>query len=215
MALPFDILAITDRVSCEKVGRTVESVITALLQSPLSDRVAVLVREKTLPQAQVAETLMRLQPIVKNAGARLLVHSYPNLALDFGLDGVHLASEVAIAPVRSQLPPQMLLGVSRHQSDSLNAEDIGAADYATISPVYSPTSKPEDRRETLGLVGLKDCCHRSAKPLVALGGLHPGRVAEVMRQEAAAIAISGAISQIEDPAAMLKQLCDEIDQSRS
>jgi thiamine-phosphate diphosphorylase len=212
-ALPFDILVITDRFSCAKVNRTVESTVTAMLQSPFSDRVAILVREKVLPLEQVAETLGILQPITQSAGARLLVHSYPTLALEFGLDGVHLASHVAVAPVRSQLPSTMLLGVSRHSSDPLDESDIGLADYATISPIYSPTSKPNDKRETLGPSGLRTCVQRSVRPLVALGGMQPGRIAEAMAQGAAAIAISGAILQTDEPAAMLQMLCREIDQS--
>jgi thiamine-phosphate diphosphorylase len=212
-ALPFDILVITDRFSCAKVNRTVEATVAAMLKSPLSDRVAILVREKVLPLEQVAETLGILQPITQSAGARLLVHSYPTLALEFGLDGVHLASHVAVAPVRSQLLPTMLLGVSRHSSDPLDENDIGLADYATISPIYSPTSKPDDKRETLGLSGLRTCVQRSVRPLVALGGMQPGRIAEVMAQGAAAIAISGAILQTDEPAAMLQMLCREIDQS--
>jgi thiamine-phosphate pyrophosphorylase len=213
-ALPFDILVITDRLSCAKVNRTVESAVAAILQSPLSDRIAVLVREKVLPQPHVAEILRTLKPIAQSAGARLLVHSYSSLALEFGLDGVHLTSHTVLAPVRSQLLPAMLLGVSRHSSDPLDESDISLADYATMSPIYSPTSKPEDRRETLGPSGLQACVQRSVRPLVALGGLRPGRVAEIMTQGAAAIAISGAILQADNPAAMLTSLCDEIDRSR-
>jgi thiamine-phosphate pyrophosphorylase len=214
-ALPFDILVITDHLSCAKVNRTVESTLTALLQSPFSDRVAILVREKVLPLGQVAETLRILQPLTQSVGARLLVHSYLSLALEFGLDGVHFASQVAIAPVRSQLLPTMLLGVSRHSSDPLNDTDIGLANYATISPIYSPTSKPEDHRATLGIEGLQVCVQRSVRPLVALGGMQPGRIAEVMAQGAKAIAISGAILQADDPAMMLTSLCAEIDRSRN
>jgi thiamine-phosphate pyrophosphorylase len=214
-ALPFDILVITDRLSCIKINRTVESTVTAMLQSPFSDRVAVLVREKVLPLEQVAEILGVLKPIVQSAGARLFVHSCPSLALEFDLDGVHLASQVAIAPVRSQLLPTMLLGVSRHSSDPLNETDIGLANYATISPIYSPTSKPEDNRATLGTEGLQVCVRRSVRPLVALGGMQPGRIAEVMAQGVGAIAISGAILQADDPAVMLTSLCTEIDRSRN
>ena len=213
--LPFDILVITDSVSCEAVGRTVESAVLALLQSSFSPRVAILLREKTLSQAEVAEKLARLQPAVRAVGAKLLAHSHPDLALQLGLDGVHLASTVAAEPVRSQIGSQLLLGVSRHGSDRLDAEDIGCADYATISPVYRPTSKPKDRRETLGLSGLKTCTQRSVRPLAALGGLKPGRIAETIAQGAAAIAVSGALLQAEDPAAMLEKMCLEIAQGRS
>lgn len=210
--LPFDILVITDRLSCAKAGRTVESTLAAMLKQPESDRVAVLLREKVLPQAGVAQMLRDILPIVRDSGAKLLIHSYPRLALEWGLEGVHLASQADIMSVRSQLLPEMLLGVSRHSFNTLDEADLSGADYATISPIYSPTSKPDDQRETLGALGLQSCIQRSVRPLVALGGIRPGRVRDVMDQGVAAIAVSGAVLQANDPAKVLKQLWDEINQ---
>ena len=43
-------------------------------------------------------------------------------------------------------------------------------DYVTQSPVFRPTSKPDDVRPALGLEGLAAAALRSARPIVALGG---------------------------------------------
>jgi thiamine-phosphate pyrophosphorylase len=212
--LPFDILVITDRGVCEQAGKTVVTAIAQLLLSPHSHQVAILVRDKGVPQAQVAETIQMLQPMTQSAGARLLVHTDTQLALTFGLDGVHVASTVELEPVRSLLLPTMLLGASRHGQDPLDESDIGLADYATISPIYRPTSKPNDTREPLGMLGLKRCTQESIRPLVALGGMQPGRVAAVIEQGAAAIALSGAILQADHPADLLHQLWIELTEAR-
>lgn len=212
--LPFDILVITDRAACAQAGNTVITAVEQILQSPLSHRLAILVRDKAAPQAEVAETIKTLQPMTQRFGAKLFVHTHVGLALEFGLDGVHLAGDGDLERVRSQLFPAMLLGISRHAQDALDDADIGLADYATISPIYRPTSKPGDTRESLGIIGLQPCVQRSVRPLVALGGMQPGRVAEVMERGVGAIAISGAILQTEDPAGMLNQLCEEIDRAR-
>jgi thiamine-phosphate pyrophosphorylase len=219
--LPFDILVITDRTACAQVGKTVAQAVEQILRSPLSDRLAILVRDKAAPQADVAAVIKTLQPMTQAAGAKLLVHTYANLALEFNLDGVHLAAHGVLEPVRSQLLPNMLLGASRHGQDSLNGTDIGLADYATISPIYRPTSKPNDTREPLGIPGLQSCLQRSARPLVALGGMQAGRVTEVMmagvglESGCAAIAISGAMLQSNYPEGLIGQLCHEIDAARS
>ena len=213
--LPFDILVITDRAACAQVGKTVITAIAQILQSPLSPRLAILVRDKDASQSQVAEVLQALQPRTKEAGAKLFVHTHVELALKFGLDGLHLAGNGDLEKVRSQLPPSMLLGISRHSQDSLDHADIGLADYATISPIYLPTSKPKDTRETLGILGLRTCVQRSVRPLVALGGMQPGRVGKVVEQGVGAIAISGAILKAKDSAGMLNQLCEEIDRVES
>lgn len=213
--LPFDILVITDRTACAQAGKTVITAVEQILQSPLSHRVAILVRDKAAPQAEVAETLKTLQPMTRNAGVKLFVHTDAELALKFELDGVHLAGHDDLQTVRSQLRPKMLLGISRHGQDALDDADIGLADYATISPIYRPTSKPGDTREPLGIPGLQACLRRSVRPLVALGGMQPGRLVEVMMGTGVgAIAISGAILQAEDPAMMLNQFCKEIDRTK-
>jgi thiamine-phosphate pyrophosphorylase len=209
--LPFDILVITDRAACAQVGKTVITAIAQILQSPLSPRLAILVRDKIAPQSEVAEVIKALQPMTQGAGAKLFVHTYVELALAFGLDGLHLAGNGDLEKVRSQLPAPIFLGISRHSQDPLDHADMGLADYATISPIYSPTSKPKDTRETLGIMGLRTCVQRSVRPLVALGGMQPGRVGEVVEEGCAAIAICGAILQANHPQQLLEQLCTEID----
>jgi thiamine-phosphate pyrophosphorylase len=209
--LPFDILVITDRAACAQVGKTVITAVEQILQSPLSPRLAILVRDKGAPQPEVAKVIQALQPMTQKAGAKLFVHTHVRLALAFELDGLHLAGNGDLKTVRSQLPSPMLLGISRHSQDPLDVADIGLADYATISPIYLPTSKPKDTRETLGILGLRACVQRSIRPLVALGGMQPGRVGSVVGEGVEVIAISGAILQVQDPAGMLNQLCEEMD----
>jgi thiamine-phosphate pyrophosphorylase len=209
--LPFDILVITDRAACAQVGKTVITAVEQILQSPLSPRLAILVRDKGAPQPEVAKVIQALQPMIQKAGAKLFVHTHVGLALAFELDGLHLAGNGDLKTVRSQLSSPMLLGISRHSQDPLDVADIGLADYATISPIYQPTSKPKDTRETLGILGLRACVQRSIRPLVALGGMQPGRVGAVVGEGVEAIAISGAILQVQDPAGMLNQLCEEMD----
>lgn len=227
--LPFDILVITDRAACAQAGKTVITAVEQILQSPLSHRLAILVRDKAAPQAEVAETLKTLQPMTRKAGAKLFVHTDAELALKFELDGVHLAGQAHgdLQTMRSLLHPNMLLGISRHAQDALDDADIGLADYATISPIYRPTSKPGDTREPLGIPGLQACLRRSVRPLVALGGMQPGRLVEVMMARVGvdtgcaansgcvAIAISGAILQSDTPERLIGQLCCEIDEARS
>lgn len=215
--LPFDLLLITDRAACHRAGRTVtETVALALRAASPVRRIAVLLRDKpSSPMAKYgAEARLRqataLKAIAEGAGALLLVHSYPDIAVNLKLAGVHVAASTNLAMMRDRLSSTMLLGASRHAHDALDETDLAPATYATISPVYAPTSKPGDRRLTLGLSGLQACVARSARPLVALGGMRPGRARAAMACGAAAIAVSGAVMQASDPARVANQLLDEI-----
>ncbi|MEQ8382649.1 MAG: thiamine phosphate synthase [Coleofasciculus sp. A1-SPW-01] len=208
-ALSFELLLITDKAACHRAGRTVEQTLTSILNDINSRCVAILVRDKKATISEIATLISNLKPLTDSTGVLLLVHSYPQLALEYNLAGVHLSSTTAIAPVRQQLPPEMLIGVSRHGTDALDQDDIGLANYATISPVYSPLSKPEDQRNTLGLQGLRDSVKRSYRPLVALGGIEPGRVSDAIAQGAKAVAVIGAVMGAENPASVVQLLLDK------
>ncbi|MEO1132726.1 MAG: thiamine phosphate synthase [Cyanobacteria bacterium J06639_1] len=213
--LPFDLLLVSDRASAQRARRTVVETIALALRDLDARRVAVLLRDKQSPVADVAAQLEALASITARAGALLLVHSYPDLAISLNLAGVHVASRVDVQDARDRLAPGMLLGASRHVDDPLDASDLGLADYATISPIFSPTSKPGDRRPTLGLAGLSACVRRSVRPLVALGGIQPDRIRDLMLAGAEAIAISGAVMQAPDPAQIVRDCLTEIEKGRS
>ncbi len=208
--LPFDLLLITDQAACHRMGRTVEQTLTSILNTINPQRVAILIRDKKAIISEIDTTISKLKPLTDSTGVLLLVHSYPQLALEYNLAGVHLSSTTAIEPVRQQLPPKMLIGVSRHGTDALDQDDIGLADYATISPVYSPLSKPDDQRHTLGLQGLRDSVKRSYRPLVALGGIEPGRVSAAIADGAKAVAVIGAVMGSQNPAIVVQLLLQEV-----
>jgi thiamine-phosphate pyrophosphorylase len=211
--LPFDVLVITDAIACHRADRTVLETIRYMFADGDWPRVAVLLRDKQSPLAEVEKLLQQLIPIVSKANAHLLIHSYPQLALDYGLLGVHCAAAVPLASIRATLGPQFLLGVSRHGDDPLDEQDIGLSHYATISPIFSPTSKPLDTRATLSFDGLQACLQRTVRPLVALGGIQPHHGASLIAQGAAAIAISGAILEAESPHQVLKAFWEALPRS--
>ena len=66
-------------------------------------------------------------------------------------------------------------------------------DFAFLSPVFSPRSKPGDVRPTLGLSGLEQLCASAPLPVIALGGIGPAQASDCLRAGAAGIACIGAI----------------------
>ena len=89
-----------------------------------------------------------------------------DVALAAGL-GLHL-------PASWPAPPRhrpSLLGTSCHDRDQLARAAAWGCDYALISPVFPPGSKPDDRRPTLGLSGLARACSAAPLPVLALGGI--------------------------------------------
>lgn len=86
--------------------------------------------------------------------------------------------------------PHGVFGVSCHdRSELARAFDRGAA-YALLSPVWSPTSKPDDR-PPLGLEGYLALA--AGRPVLALGGVHAPRLREIEEAGGHGGAVLGAL----------------------
>lgn len=202
-ALPFALLLVTDEAAARRAGRSVLETVERALGVDGAHRVAVLLRDKERPVERVREAARRLLPVVARAGASLLVHTHVSLAAELGLRGAQVAAGVDLYAARGWLDGGALLGASRHRGDPLDDEALGPADYVVLAPVFRPTSKPDDGRPPLGLEELRAACSRSARPVVALGGVQPRDARACLDAGAAAIAVLGGVMGAADPAAAL------------
>jgi thiamine-phosphate pyrophosphorylase len=200
---------ITDDEACARWRRGVVETVTRALSDPRgrplhAPQLAVLVRMKGAPLDEVSARCRALLPVVRRAGARLLVHTHVPLVARLSLDGVHLpdaprAGAARVEEARLALPPGALVGVSCHRAADVD-DDAEGADYAFLSPVFAPLSKPTDVRPPLGEAALASACRRHRTPMVALGGIDTAaRCALVRRAGAVGAAVLGAVMAARDP----------------
>ena len=136
-----------------------------------------------------------------------------DLALALEADGVHVGQDDLPAPeARRLLLPGMILGVSTHdEAQARRARDDGA-DYVAVGSIFPTGSKAGFR-----LVG-PDLVRRVraeiAAPLVAIGGITPDNVAEVIRAGADAVAVISAVCAAPDPAAAAGRFLETIRAAR-
>jgi thiamine-phosphate pyrophosphorylase len=102
------------------------------------------------------------------------------------------------------------VGRSCHSvAELVEAQRRGAA-YATLSPVFATPSKP-GYGPALGLEGLAAACAAvPGLPVVALGGVGPGRAAACRSAGAAGVAVMGEVMRSPDPAAVVRRLLAEM-----
>lgn len=78
---------------------------------------------------------------------------------------------------------------SCHDAAGLQAAQ---GDFALLSPIFPPSSKPADARRPLGIPGLAALASVAPLPVLALGGVGPDRVAACRRAGAFGVAGIGA-----------------------
>jgi len=147
---------------------------------------ALILRESHLSKAAYVELARRLSPLL---GSGLILHASHRDALSIAEAsgwGLHLPGTVPWEGVRTRV--RGLLGASCHTVEDLQkAADIGA-NYATLSPVFSPLSKPSDVRSPLGIDGLQEAISSAPLPVFALGGITNASAEDVAKTDVHGVA---------------------------
>ena len=144
-------------------------------------------------------------PLARRHGARLTLHGEAALAALCGADGVHLPAGSDPAAARARLGPDKLIGVSIHTVTEAEALDPSWVDYALAGPAFETPSKPGYGPE-IGRKGLAEIARAARVPVLAIGGLNPARVAEVVAAGPAGVAVMGGVMRAADPGQEVRAL---------
>jgi len=171
---------------------------------------AVQMREKAMSACEQVGLARRLRKMTTAYGAALLINERVDIAMLSGADGVHLPSSAFGADeARALLGGGALIGVSTHGMDEAILAEKAGADYLTFGPVYHTPSKAS-YGEPAGPGALGEVCSRLSIPVYGLGGITPGRTAEVMSAGGAGIALIRGILGAPDPEAVARKIRQEI-----
>jgi len=206
LTLPYPpLLLITDRTQAQN---PLADIVTAALAGGCR---WVSVREKDLPAADQIALAQQLLPIVRQFGACLTLHGDRNIARVCGLDGVHLPANADATRARADMGVRKLVGSSIHTLNQAQALNPSVVDYAIAGPAYASASKP-GYGPAVGGTGLRALATAASVPVVAVGGIEPRLVADVIASGAAGIAVMGGVMRARDPraqvAALLQALAD-------
>ena len=167
-------------------------------------------REKHLPDDELVAVAKAMRVLCERVGALLIVNDRPGVALEAGADGVHVGQDdMPVADARELVGPDMLIGLSTHAPLQIDTEDAVQADYIGVGPVHATPTKPG--RPAVGLELVRYAAGRAARPFFAIGGLHAGNVAEVLRAGARRIVVLRAIADAEAPEAAARELREQLD----
>ncbi len=163
-------------------------------------RLALHVRGPHTEGRTVYEIVERLRPTAADTGALLVVNDRVDVALALGVRAVHLGTRsLAPGPVRRLLGSDGRIGLSCHGVDAVAEAASGDGDYVFLGNVFATASHPD--REGLGLDVLTDAVAGARPfPVLAIGGVQVGRVAEVRSRGAHGVAVLGGVWGAGSPA---------------
>lgn len=189
-------------------GRALADVVGAAVQGGVR---CVQLREKNLGTREFLAQALVLKALLAPSGIPLVINDRIDVALACGAEGVHLGqSDMPPEEARRLLPPQVFIGWSVETPQDVVRSALLPVDYLGVSPVFATPTKT-DTKQPWGLDGLQSVRAASPLPLVAIGGIHAGNAADVLRAGADGLAVVSAICAADDPraaAAELRAVCD-------
>lgn len=197
----YDLYVITD----ETVGRG-RSHAELATQAVDGGADVIQLRDKRLPAPDLLEAATAVRKITRDSGALFIMNDHLDLALRVGADGVHLgAADIPLPEARSLSPPSFIIGASVGSvAGALRAEAAGA-DYVALSPTFATGSK-SDAGPGLGLSVLSAIRVAVSVPLIAIGGINAGNVADVIAAGADGVAVISAVVGVDDLTAAARDL---------
>ncbi|UCC81475.1 MAG: thiamine phosphate synthase [Gemmatimonadota bacterium] len=144
----------------------------------------------------------QLKAAAESAGATLWLNDRIDVALAAHADGVQLGTRsLKVALARRLLGSSYWIGASVHSPAEAREGLARGADVAVLGNVYATASHPG--RPPLGLEALRQAA--VSRPIVAIGGITPERVAEVIGRGAWGVAVLSGVWQVLDTAEAVRR----------
>jgi thiamine-phosphate pyrophosphorylase len=137
-------------------------------------------RMKNSPAGDILPVAKEMAALCRERKIVFIVNDRPDIALCAGAHGVHLGQDdLPVAEARKVLPPDMIIGVSTHSLEDARREMGTMPDYIAIGPVYDTASKYGEPMKGIGVETAGQVAAEAGLPVVAIGGVVPGRLAEL------------------------------------
>jgi thiamine-phosphate pyrophosphorylase len=150
------------------------------------------------------------QALCERLGVLLIVNDRPTVALEIGADGIHVGQDdMPVADVRDMVGPDMLVGLSTHSPQEIDAVDASLVDYIGVGPIHATPTKPG--RPAVGLELVRHAAEHAPVPFFAIGGIDAENAAEVIAAGAQRLCVLRAIASAEEPERAARELRELLD----
>lgn len=197
---------VTDRLLSK--GRPVEFIVEQAVKGGVT---MVQLREKDCSTLEFINLAVLLKKLLATYGVPLIINDRLDVALASDADGLHIGQQdMPYVIARRLIGKDKIIGLSVenvNQAKEANRLDV---DYIGLSPVFVTGTKPE-LINALGLDGIRSIASFSKHCMVAIGGVHSGNAAAILKAGANGLAVVSAIVSADDPMMAAQEIRQTID----
>ncbi|MFG6115693.1 thiamine phosphate synthase [Halobacillus sp. MO56] len=139
---------------------------------------------------------------------KLCIHSRLDVACKTGVPNLHLKEKGSGVKKVKQASSSMKVGVSVHSLQAARQAEEEGADYVMFGHVYATNSKKG--MEPRGIEELEAITSSIDIPVIAIGGITPARLQEILEAGAAGVAVMSGIFEDAQPLKAVKRYVKEL-----
>jgi thiamine-phosphate pyrophosphorylase len=162
------------------------------------------VRQKGGGSAALLALTRRLVDVARTFNAGIVVNDRADLAVITGAAGVHVGQQdLGVEDVRRIAGSSILVGVSTHVREQVDAALTSSATYVAVGPVYGTETK-ETGYSACGTELIRYAAGRG-KPIIAIGGVTLDRVTQLVDAGASGLAVIADLLSTGDPEGRVRE----------
>lgn len=152
----------------------------------------------------------KLRTLTRKQSAIFIVNDRVDVALACGADGIHLGQDdLPLKFARKIVGGDKIIGISCHSLKEARRAQAEGADYLAVGPVFVTSTKPGVAAVGLRLV--RDAKRHIRIPWLAIGGINPANVDEILRAGGERVAVARAVLGARDVKRAARRLHDKIE----
>ncbi len=193
-------------------GRPVIEVAEATLKGGTS---VLQLRDKTQDKGDILPIARQLKSMCDDYGALFIMNDDADIALACDAHGLHVGqTDLPVSEARLVLAHRQIIGTSNGGVDEVMQSTSNGADYLAVGAVFATTTMGKSGRTSLGVEMLSKVKEQVSQPIVAIGGINAGNIAEVVRAGADCVCVVSAVTFADDPEAATRELVEAIQSAR-
>ncbi len=136
-------------------------------------------REKELSDRELINAAIEIKKITDGTQTKLVINDRADIALIVGADLLHLGQDDLSVEQARKIVGDMPIGLSTHSIEQAKEAIAKNPEYIGFGPIF-PTTTKKNPDPTVGTILLKEVLSFSKIAVVAIGGIFPENIEQVL-----------------------------------